>query len=157
MSLRISGEEMSSDRVEVTAHRVGSGWALDWLGGRVVDRNEAVSAMLSAEMAAGNPPVDSPQARLARQLQAELDPPVQGQAKPVRGSASPGLVPGAATGPVVDLGSGRGLTWTGECWQAEASGRAVTTAGSVDEVDEAETWACGVLDTPTSADGDGDA
>lgn len=43
---------MSSDTTTHTAREVDNGWVVSWLPGRVVDRNQAVTAMLLVESVA---------------------------------------------------------------------------------------------------------
>lgn len=40
------------------AHRVDTGWELDWLPGRVFTRNQAITALMAAEQIAAHPDGD---------------------------------------------------------------------------------------------------
>lgn len=53
VTLRITDEEMTSDATAHTAVRVpGVGWSVSWLPGRMLGRNQAVTAMMLADEAA---------------------------------------------------------------------------------------------------------
>jgi hypothetical protein len=51
VNLWVTEEMMVSEDTGHTAHRILGGWALSWLPGRVLDRNQAVTGMVLAEMA----------------------------------------------------------------------------------------------------------
>lgn len=56
--MRITDDSMVSDRTRHEAHTVHSGesygpWAVSWLPERAVNRNQAITAMTLAEIAAG--------------------------------------------------------------------------------------------------------
>lgn len=53
MSIRITDEPMTSDTTPDSARAHGDGWALTWLPGRVLTRNQAITAMVLAETVAG--------------------------------------------------------------------------------------------------------
>jgi hypothetical protein len=53
VNLWITEGDMVSEDTAHTAHRIEGGWALSWLPGRVLDRNQAVTGMVLAEMTAG--------------------------------------------------------------------------------------------------------
>lgn len=52
MSIRITDEAMTSDTPPHSARAEGDGWAVTWLPGRVLTRNQATTAMLLAETVA---------------------------------------------------------------------------------------------------------
>lgn len=49
MATTITEDSMTSDQTRHTAARTADGWAVTWLPGRVLDRNQAVTAMTIAE------------------------------------------------------------------------------------------------------------
>lgn len=53
MGLHIADDRMSSDATPHTARKAGSTWEVSWLPGRVLDRNQAVSAMMIAVTVSG--------------------------------------------------------------------------------------------------------
>lgn len=53
MSIKITDEAMTSDTTPHSARADGDGWAVTWLPGRALARNQAVSAMVLAETVAG--------------------------------------------------------------------------------------------------------
>ncbi len=52
MNIRITDEAMTSDTTPHSARAEGDGWAVTWLPGRVLTRNQATTAMVLAETAA---------------------------------------------------------------------------------------------------------
>ncbi len=55
MNIKIIGEAMTSDTTPHSARPDGDGWAVTWLPGRVLTRNQAITAMVLAETVAGGP------------------------------------------------------------------------------------------------------
>jgi hypothetical protein len=55
MSIGITDDQMNCDVTGHTAHRGEAGWQVSWLPGRILDRNQAITAMTLGEVAAGNP------------------------------------------------------------------------------------------------------
>jgi hypothetical protein len=55
MSIGITDDHMDCDTTGHTAHRGETGWQMSWLPGRTLDRNQAVTAMVLGEAAAGDP------------------------------------------------------------------------------------------------------
>ena len=53
MNIRINDEAMTSDTTPHRARTDGDGWAVTWLPGRVLTRNQATTAMVLAETVAG--------------------------------------------------------------------------------------------------------
>ncbi len=53
MNIRITDEAMTSDTTPHRARTDGDGWAVTWLPGRVLTRNQATTAMVLAETVAG--------------------------------------------------------------------------------------------------------
>lgn len=49
MTLRITGTEMASEQTAETAILVDGGWSVSWLPGRVLTRNQAITALTVAE------------------------------------------------------------------------------------------------------------
>ena len=53
MNIRITDEAMISDTTPHSGRAEGDGWAVTWLPGRVLTRNQATTAMVLAETVAG--------------------------------------------------------------------------------------------------------
>ena len=53
MDIKITDEAMTSDTTRHSARADGDGWAVTWLPGRVLTRNQAITAMVLAETVAG--------------------------------------------------------------------------------------------------------
>jgi hypothetical protein len=53
MSIRITEQAMISDTTPHSAQAEGKGWAVTWLPGRVLTRNQPTTAMVLAETVAG--------------------------------------------------------------------------------------------------------
>ena len=53
MNIRITDETMISDTTPRSARAEGDGWSVTWLAGRVLTRNQAITAMVLAETVAG--------------------------------------------------------------------------------------------------------
>ena len=53
---KITEDSMTSDQTRHTAARTADGWTVTWLPGRVLNRNQAITAMTIAEEAAGSLP-----------------------------------------------------------------------------------------------------
>ncbi len=53
MNIRITDEAMTSDTTPHSTRPDADGWAVTWLPGRVLTRNQAITAMVLAETAAG--------------------------------------------------------------------------------------------------------
>ena len=53
MNIRITDEAMTSDTTPHRARTDGDGWAVTWLPGQVLTRNQATTAMVLAETVAG--------------------------------------------------------------------------------------------------------
>jgi hypothetical protein len=54
LGTKISDGEMSSDQTRHTARAAGGGWTVTWLPGRVLTRDQAITAMTIAEVAAAH-------------------------------------------------------------------------------------------------------
>jgi hypothetical protein len=52
VNIRITGEAMTSDTTPHSARAEGDGWTVTWLPGRVLTRNQAITAMVLAETVA---------------------------------------------------------------------------------------------------------
>ena len=53
MNIKITDEAMTSDTTPHSTRPAGDGWAVTWLPGRVLTRNQAITAMVLAETVAG--------------------------------------------------------------------------------------------------------
>ena len=53
MNIKITDEAMTIDTTPHSTRRDGDGWAVTWLPGRVLTRNQAITAMVLAETVAG--------------------------------------------------------------------------------------------------------
>ena len=53
MNIKITDEAMTSDTTPHSTRPDGNGWAVTWLPGRVLTRNQAITAMVLAETVAG--------------------------------------------------------------------------------------------------------
>ena len=60
MSIGISGDHMTCNATGHTAQRGETGWQVSWLPGRSLTRNQAVTAMVLAEVAAQDPKPGGP-------------------------------------------------------------------------------------------------
>jgi hypothetical protein len=54
VNIRITDEAMTSDTTPHSTRPAGNGWAVTWLPGRVLTRNQATTAMVLAETVAGD-------------------------------------------------------------------------------------------------------
>ena len=54
MNIKITDEAMTSDTTPHSTRPDGDGWAVTWLPGRVLTRNQAITAMMLAETVAGD-------------------------------------------------------------------------------------------------------
>ena len=54
MNIRITDEAMTSDTTPHGTRSDADGWAVTWLPGRVLTRNQAITAMVLAETVTGN-------------------------------------------------------------------------------------------------------
>ena len=54
MNIKITDEAMTSDTTPHSTRPDGHGWAVTWLPGRVLTRNQAITAMMLAETVAGH-------------------------------------------------------------------------------------------------------
>lgn len=52
MNIKITDEAMTSDTTPHSTRPDGDGWAVTWLPGRVLNRNQAITAMVLAETVA---------------------------------------------------------------------------------------------------------
>ena len=52
MNIKITDQAMTSDTTPHSTHPAGNGWAVTWLPGRVLTRNQAITAMVLAETVA---------------------------------------------------------------------------------------------------------
>jgi hypothetical protein len=55
VSIRITGEDMCGTVTGHTARQAGDGWAVSWLPGRTLTRNQAITALTIAEASAAGP------------------------------------------------------------------------------------------------------
>ena len=53
MNIGITDEAMTSDTTPHSTRPAGNGWTVTWLPGRVLTRNQAITAMVLAETVAG--------------------------------------------------------------------------------------------------------
>jgi hypothetical protein len=72
VSVHITDTAMTSSVTEHCAELTPEGWTVTWLPGRVLNRNEVITAMTLVEIYANNPPAGSKWWKAARSFEREL-------------------------------------------------------------------------------------